>query len=280
MSVILNKHFVYINSRERLAGTDSNFTYNIAFPPDRKFTHVVCLDALIPKSYYLVQDGFNFFQLQEGNTIVTITVPIGSYTLQTWINQVTSLLTTNSPNSWIYTVTYPAITSSILPDIGKLTYTVSGNTSQPSFIFDSHCVLFEQFGFFRNTTNTFVGNTLISTCVIKLQSEDRLVIHSNCVANPNNDDILVSINSTTSINYSSISYVCVAPEYNSKVLNSQNNNTYSFQLTDENGNEQNLNGLNLNMTVVFFKLANIYELIQNIMRLSLPDQKLIEEKPN
>lgn len=62
---VTNPHYVYVNSRDRIAGTDENFTYNVNFPPNVEFTHVVCLNALIPKSYYLIQDGpfENVFQL-------------------------------------------------------------------------------------------------------------------------------------------------------------------------------------------------------------------------
>ena len=64
---VTNPYYVYVNSRDRTAGTDENFTYNIAFPEDHDFTHVVCLNVLIPKSYYLIQNGplENIFQLDE-----------------------------------------------------------------------------------------------------------------------------------------------------------------------------------------------------------------------
>jgi hypothetical protein len=124
-------------------------------------------------------------------------------------------------------------------------------------------------GFQQNSVNVFSNNTLQSTCVIKMQSEDRLMIHSNCVNNPGTDDILATINSTTSLNYSSINYQCPAPDYYSKVLNSQKNNTYSFQLTDENANVMDLNGLNMNFTLVFFQKHDLYKLIEEIMRLVL-----------
>ena len=54
---VTNPHFIYINSRDRINGTDENFTYNINFPSGLDFTHVVCLNVLIPKSYYLIQNG-------------------------------------------------------------------------------------------------------------------------------------------------------------------------------------------------------------------------------
>ena len=75
MSFVTNPYYVYINSREREVGTDENFTYNIQFPDGLDFTHVVCLNVLIPKSYYLIQNGplENIFQLKEKNTTVTVT---------------------------------------------------------------------------------------------------------------------------------------------------------------------------------------------------------------
>ena len=57
MSFVTNPYYVYINSRERESGTDENFTYNIQFPDGLDFTHVVCLNVLIPKSYYLIQNS-------------------------------------------------------------------------------------------------------------------------------------------------------------------------------------------------------------------------------
>ena len=103
--------------------------------------------------------------------------------------------------------------------------------------------------------------------MIKLQSEDRLLIHSNIVNNPGRDDVLVSINSTTSINYSSIAYTCPAPEFYSRILSSQNNNTYNFSLSDENNESVPLNGLNLNITLLLYKKDDILNQIRNFMKM-------------
>ena len=81
------------------------------------------------------------------------------------------------------------------------------------------------------------------------------------------DDVLVSINSTTNINYSSINYESSSPEFFSRILNSQNNNTYSFQLTDENNKIVSLNGLNMNMTILFYKADPIFHQLRNFMKL-------------
>lgn len=263
---VTNPHYVYVNSRDRIAGSgnDENFTYNIQFPQGFDYTHVVCLNALIPKSYYLIQDGplENIFQLKENNTTVTVTVPIGSYLLSAFRTVIGTLLTNASPNGLTYTLTYPVSSGA---DTGKWTFTQTNASVVSSLIFNAH--FFEPFGFLANSTNVFSGLTLISTCVIKLQSEDRLLIHSNIVNNPGMDDVLVSINSTTSINYSSIAYTCPAPEFYSHLLSSQNNNTYSFSLTDENGELMQLNGLNLNITLLLYKKDPIFDQIRNFMKL-------------
>lgn len=260
---VTNPYYVYVNSRDRISGTDENFTYNIQFPPGVDFTHVVCLNALIPKSYYLIQNGplENIFQLQENNTVVTITVPIGSYLLAAFRSVIGTLMTNASPNGLTYTLTYPSLSGA---DTGKWTFTQNNGAIVSSITVNEH--FFEPFGFFANSTNTFNGTTLVSTCVIKLQSEDRLLIHSNMVNNPGMDDVLVSINSTTSINYSSIAYDCVAPEFYSHILTSKDNHTYSFSLTDENGELIQLNGLNMNLTLLFYKKDAIFDQIRNFLR--------------
>src|SRR5206468_2083178 len=120
-------------------------------------------------------------------------------------------------------------------------------------------------GFLSGSTNVFSGTTLVSTCVIKLQSEDRLLIHSS-ICNNGRDDVLVSINS---INYSSIAWECPAPEFYSHLLSSQNNNTYSFSLTDENGHLVELNGLNMNLTLLLYKKDDIFDKIKTFLKLAV-----------
>ena len=204
-----------MNSRDRISGTDKNFD-NIKFP-EHEFDRVVVLNALIPKSYYLIQNGpfENIFELKEDATTVTVTVPVGSYLLSTFKNIIGALLIPASPNGLTYTLTYP---TNNLPDTGKWTFTQNNAAIQSSIIVNAH--FFEPFGFLSASTNAFTGTTLESTCVIKLQSEDRLKISSNCCLN-GRDDVLVSINSTSSINYSSINYICPAPEFYSRILSSK-----------------------------------------------------------
>ena len=151
----------------------------------------------------------NIFQLQENATVVTVTVPIGSYLLTSFKTMIGTLLTNASPNHLTYTLTYPASSGA---DTGKWTFTQTNGAIISSIIVNH---IFLTIGLFSNSTNQSNGTTLISTCVIKLQSEDRLLLHSNIVNN-GKDDVLISINSTTSINYSS-----TAPELYSHLLSSK-----------------------------------------------------------
>ncbi len=265
MSSIINQHRIYVDSRKRLAGTDSNFSYPILLPPSLKYSHVTLIDALIPKSYYLFSND-NSFHLQEGASIVEISVPEGSDTLETFMNRTANLLTINSPHGFTYTLSYPSLNSTILPDTAKITYTCAG-TLAPALIFGTTC--FEAFGFLQNSTNNFdLGTlTLESTCVLKLQAEDRLLLHCTGISNPSQDNILMSINSSAYVNYSSITYINYACEYTSSLLKSSTPGTMTFQLTDENNVEIDLNGLNMNFTLCFFYKQDVYQLLVNIMRL-------------
>ena len=274
---VTNPHYVFVNSRDRIAGTDEDFTYNIDLPSGIEFTHVVCLNALIPKSYYLIQNGLeeNSFKLQENNTTVIIKVPVGNYLLSAFKKVISELLTANSPNGLIYSMTYPLLSG---PDTGKWTFTQNNASVISSLIFNQH--LFEPFGFLAGSTNIFNGVSIESTCVIKLQSEDRLLIHSDIVSNPGKEDVLVSINSTTSINYSSINYLCPAPEFYSRAISSNNNSTYKFSLSDENGELIQLNGLNLNFTLLLYKKDPIFDQIRALLRViaAPPQQTMIDKE--
>lgn len=266
---VTNPYYVYINSRDRESGTDENFSYNIKMPisTNGDYTHVVVLNMLIPKSFYLVQYGGleDLFQLDENGTTVTIQVPSASYLLNAFKTTIGALLTAASPNGLTYTLTYPSLSG---PDDGKWTFTQNNGSIVSSLIFNEH--LFEPFGFFSGSTNVFNlngGTQLKSTCVIKLQSEDRLLLHSNICTNPGMDDILVSINSTTSINYSSINYECPAPEFYCHTLSSTSSSSYNFTLTDENNEIIPLNGLNVNITLLLFRKDPIFDQIRNLMKM-------------
>lgn len=265
MSLITNKHFIYVDSHRRVSGSHSNFLYNINLPADQDFDRVVVLNAIIPKSYYLVQTNENTFSLTEGVTTVTVTLPVGCYILGAFSTKVASVLNTASPNGWVYTVTFPAVASNT--NTGKFTYAVTGNSSQPSFTFGEH--LWEQMGFEKNRTYSFSGSSLVSSNVIKLQVEDRVFINSNIMEGTTENSVLQEVNSASSPDFSSIVYQATCPEYYSKKLVASPSSTYNFNITDEDGRELNMNGLNVNFTLLLYKENDILVRLRDFLKLSL-----------
>ena len=114
MSLISNSKLFYINSRDRISGTDSDFLYQFEMPADVKFDHVCVMQACIPKSYYLIKAN-ETFTLTEDAKSVNISLPVGNYTRKSFASTLQSMLTTNSPNGYTYTVTYP--TSSTVQEL-------------------------------------------------------------------------------------------------------------------------------------------------------------------
>lgn len=236
---------VYINSRTRISGTDSSFTHKVDlnnFDPD----YVAVLSASIPKSYYLIQNNQNTFILSENGNDITVFVPIGTYTRNTFKTVIETTLNNASPNLWTYSVTIPAITS---VDTGKYTYIVTDNGGlQPSFTFLTGN-LFEVMGFNQGSTYTFVNDKLVSENVIKMQLEDSLFIRSD-LSGERSNNILQEIYSYGS-DYNSIVFHNHATDYYKKQINSNSSGVYSFYLTNEDGNLMELNGLNWTMTLCF-----------------------------
>jgi hypothetical protein len=246
-----SQHVVYVNSADRLSGTSDNFTYNINLPSDKKFNKVVVLDALIPKSYWLIQNGYNTFQLTENGVTATVTLPVGNYNLNSFKTVVAGRLNSASPNGWTYYITYP--NTNVAPDTGKFTYVVSGNSSQPSFTFPATNSLFENFGFDAGTY-TFTADSLTSTNIVKLQVEDKIFINSDLVVGtPNQFGVLQEVNVAPSPTYSSITYQCTAPEYYAKDVAKSFSSTYSFSLSDVHNFPIHLNGLPFSFTLLFYQ---------------------------
>ena len=256
------RQIFYINSSNRISGTDSNFTIQLDIDREEEFDQVVLLDCSIPKSYYIIQNGENTFTLQEGSTSVTITLPFGNYNRSSMKNVLVNLLNANSPNRFSYTISYQNI--QYTQDTGQYTFTVTGNGSvQPSFIFGNY--LYQQLGFNQNSTNNFVGNTLTSVNITNLQPEGTLFIRSDICQNYN-DNILQNIITTQSADYSYIIFQNPTPHEYSKDFRQGFSNVFQFILTDEYGNEIYLNGLNLVMTIMIYKSNKIDDLIKGYIK--------------
>ena len=260
-----DKAIIYINSRNRLSGTDSNFNIYLPIDTSMKYDHVTLLQANIPKTYYQVNTGYNTFTLVENTSQVTITVPIRTYNRQLFATIIANLLTANSPNALTYQISYS--NTNIEPETGLFTYTVSGGTIQPSLIFPASSLLYEQMGFAYASTNTFSSGELTSTAVCNFASETSLFIRSDVCFNYYSQDNVLQEIYVGGVSYNSViafQNVC-SIDYSKKVV--KTGNVFNFSLTDENGNILDLNGVNMVFTILFYRNSPTEKLLEHYIRL-------------
>lgn len=263
MSFLTTKRIFYINSRKRLSGTDSNFNYRIEFPKDLQFDQCCVLQCSIPKSYYVIQQGYNTFTLWEGLESAVITVPPGQYNRKSLQTKLKALLNAASIYSWTYNITYPNTQTEA--DTGKYTFTVTGNgVNQPEFHF-TNC-MFEELGFNAGDEVEFAGNSLTSTNVIKLQAEDTLYIHSDLVGQGNNNVLQeVFVNSDPS--YASINFMTPSVAgYSKELALNGASNVFNFYLTDEDDNLIELNGQNMQIVLLLYKENDFFKMAKAFMK--------------
>lgn len=261
-----SKKIFYIDSRKRLTGTDSNFTFNLNIEPDDDFDSCVILQAQIPKSYYLVSQNRNYFYLQETDDILyPIYLNPGNYSRRALSNTIQLILNDTSPNNFSYEVTYPDSRTS---DDGKYIFKVSNNGGvQPKFIF-TNAFMYEQLGFNKNSVNQFVNNQLKSDNVINLQLEQTLYIHSSICQNKEGDNVLQDIFAASGEpSFSNIHYQVLDIESNSKDMTTSNSNVFTFYLLDEEDNEIFLNGLNMVFTLMCYKKNPVLRMLKGYIKL-------------
>ena len=76
MSAILNSRKYYINSANRISGTNQNFQIGIDIPPNSDFDSIAVVDASIPLTFYVVDFPYNKFTLQEGASSVSLLITL------------------------------------------------------------------------------------------------------------------------------------------------------------------------------------------------------------
>ncbi|EGG19726.1 hypothetical protein DFA_00304 [Cavenderia fasciculata] len=253
---ITHKKLFYINSHNRISGTNSRFKYSITYYPQDKFDRVALLQATIPKSFYTVRKNLNSFTLIEDDQSTVITIPIGNYSRKSLQDTLEKKLNELSPNQVKYAINWP---TSQQPNTGKYIFTCASTRDiQPVFSFTNQ--LFRHLGFDKDTKNQFVNNVLVSTNVINLQSDNVLSIHSDLCSN-GDDDILQEIYSAAgSPDFSNIHWQNYDLEAYSKQLVSNTKTSFTIYLTDQDGNEVNLNGVNMNLTLILFKHNDVSQL--------------------
>ena len=263
------KSIFYIDSQNSITSFNGSgsFTVKVDMPPNNTYNRIVVLQACIPKSYYLVQAGYNNFTLLEQDITVLVSIPSGNYTKNAFIIALTSALNGASPHRYIYSITYPASSET---NTGKITYSVSAQNQtpldaqhQPQFIFNLTSNINYQMGFNKNKSYIFNDSTLICQNVIKLQSKDTIFIKSNVVSS-STDSVLQEIYSAVP-DFSDIIYNQNSIELNSKEL-IYNSNNITFTITDEDDVPLDLSGQNCVFSVCCFEANNSLDIMkQNIL---------------
>lgn len=238
----------YINTLNKLEGSNENFSYTVGIPEHQLYNRVVVLSASIPNSFYLIQDDFNTFTIREDGVDTAVTIPPGNYSAKVFALVLVPLMNTASPNGWIYSVSLP--NQNIEASTGKFTYNVTGNLSQPAIICTDQ--VNEQLGFAVNSVNTFIDSKLISATTVNFVAESTLFLHSD-VSDAGDSDVLQEIytNNTQSLSY--ISYQCTTPELYSKALSTRSSSVFHFSLTNEKGQLLNLHGVDMQITLCLYK---------------------------
>lgn len=255
---VLRSQIYYISSENRTSGTSSNFTYQLDIPDGGNYDSAVILSMSIPLSYYLIRPPYNTLILRENGVDTTITITEGNYDARTFASSLTSLLNTNSPNHWTYAMSLDTI-------LAQYTYTVTGHSSQPSFILTNH--LADQTGFDINSTNTFTGGTLVSTNVLNFVSTNSLFLHSDLV--DDTTSILQEIYSNNTIPYSFIVYNCVNTDLYTKRLRTNSSGTFTFSLTDFHNVEVDLNGQDISITLMLYKRLSLGDMFKKYMEMQI-----------
>ena len=268
---MLASKIFYVNSEERQAGTSSNFSFKVDMPKE-KFDRVCVLQASIPQSYYIVEPFANIFILRELGADLTVTIPVGNYNVFSFATSVSSLLTTASTHGWVYTMTYPNSFSQA--NTGKFEFAVTGNgVDQPSLKFSNE--LHEQFGFERFVYYPFIASALESVNVVSFVPETRLFIHSDMGINyDDGDSVLQEIygNNVAPLSVMSYQLTTDVSAY-SKQIRSDGNNIYHFWLTNKNGDQIDLNGQDVLITLLVYKRDNFTEVFKNYIQLQLLKQQ-------
>lgn len=260
-----------LNSEERSSGSHENANYTINISPDESYSHCCVLQASIPVSYYLVPEDRNTFQVDQGSVVTTVTVPPGNYNSLSFAKKIKTLVNEISP-SYVWDIKI----NNSLTDVndGKFRYTVVGfdggsPPDDPKIILTRN--LYEQFGFDKNSTNSFVSGALVSKNVVNFVPEQTLYLQSSLVETQqnNSDGLLQELFATNAVAFSFVRYQCTTFEAYSKVLSNRKPSFFNVSLQNEVGDIMNLNGRNITMTILLYNPDNTFDLIKSYLRYTI-----------
>lgn len=243
----LEKEVVVVNSLNRSSGNSSNFTIDISSQLRQEvgYDSVSLLKFSCPKSYYLI-DSTNDTIIVTESTTTSLVIAHGNYSFGTMQTYLTTLLQTLQ-----YTYVVIADRST-----GQFVFQVSNNSNQPIFSFSNTNSPYNILGFDQQSYQ-FSSNKLISPNVVNFQHTSTIQLACDLT-----DRVILSNIVTTVVqDFGVITYVEPSPQFASRPLNKSNVRTVNFYLIDGNtGKLINLNGLNFNFVIAFYKKNTYYSL--------------------
>jgi len=224
----------YANRFNNNLTSDVEFDIPIIEAPLQHTIYLSVQHAVIPYTYYNIDNYNNTLIYLLNGTTYTITIDKGNYNPY----QLISFLQSNIN---LMTVSYNILTNK---------FTFLNSTYDFSFLSTSTCLIL--LGFPLSVTVNSVGKTLTSTNCINLQSHHCICIQSNLItgslnsSNSYENNIICSI-PVSQAPYSMITYM----NHNNLKYNLFNNviSTMRLRLVDQNNNLIDLNGCNWSITV-------------------------------
>lgn len=280
----LSKQTIYINSRRRESGTDSNFEYKIPLQQPNEFTHVVVAQAVIPKTYFSIQDGFNTFTLRINSLTATVTTPPANY-VRDALSSVLKIKLEAAALSLGFTLTFSVTHKNPFTegDDGYYTYTVGGtgisSITTISFIFGDEDAtdMFEPMGFAAPALGSTIAYaftsgatfTLVSTAVPKLQPEDALFIHSDICTTTSRlpDDILQEVYANTGTSaFGNILFQQFDSELNAKPIAGNSGGVFRFRVTNESNEPFDFNSCNVLITLTVYQINDTSRMVRGFIK--------------
>ena len=251
---ILNNRIYYINGEHRLSGTPSNFQYVLDIPQEAHFDSCCVLSMTIPRSYYLVRDGLNKFDVHVNGMKYSFTIPPGNYNALNFMEVVHGeFVRMGVP----ITITFSEVD-------GKYVYRIPASTTV-KFVFEAPSRLGLQMGFDEVSVNEYTSwslgpHTFKSPNVLNFVSTSTLFLQSDMVQD--RSSILQEVYSDNSTPFSNLVYNCRFPAMYSKQMRGQNNRVFNFSLVDEHDQEVDLNGHNILVTLLLYQKENLSKLMK------------------
>lgn len=230
-------HYVFSNNAD--SGTISNFKYTINLPS--KHNRVSLVQCSIPKSFYIINDGYNTFSINS----TQYTVTEGNYSVSTFTTAINTLIS--------------AFGSIALNEkTGKFVIT---SATASTLTIPEHSDLAPLFGFSDNVVKSFSDGSLTSDYVVNFGGVNEIYLTSSIVKDFSAgifDDILHIIYPSQNVSFQTIQYVnpCVKDTGkdiaygNSREIDIILKIPITFQLLDQDGVEIDLNGSNWSCVIL------------------------------